>query len=351
MIKRDHLMKFARDLAAQRANLRPSLVAAYIAGSVARGDPPLGEAADLDLFLIDEAPGAALPAPEDVQIAPQIVAEITYRRAEFYKDTGALRAHCWLGPEIAEGLALHDGRHFFERIQAGVRGRFDQPMHVHARAQGFVAWAQGELAALAPAMQAPHPGPPDARQLSSFALALQFAAEALITLDHAVGPARRLMLRLDDAAQVFGRPDLYQDFLNTMNALGLTPDEGEALVSIWASMYDAAGEFHRGEWGEEFFVQPLRRNYYEQALRAMLAEGRARDIAWLLLYTGSACASQVRQHAPAGADYLYLDKWNRALERLGLDSGAGFARGVGLLRAYVGKVTEFVEWWAEMEGA
>jgi len=82
-----------------------------------------------------------------------------------------------------------------------------------------------------------------------------------------------------------------------------------------------------------------------------LVEGRQRDMAWLLLYTGSACANQVQQHAPAGAEFLYHDKWNRALERLGLYPGAAFARAVGLTRAYVEKVAEFVAWWAEMEGA
>jgi hypothetical protein len=187
--------------------------------------------------------------------------------------------------------------------------------------------------------------------LSSLALALQFAAGAIITLDHAVGSARWLALRLDEAGRVFGRPDLYTDFLETLNAGGLTADEAEALAGIWAALYDAAGEFHRGEWGEDFIVQPLRRAYYERAVRALLAEGRGRDAAWLLLYTGSACANQVQQHAPAGADYLYRDRWNRALERLGLDTTAGFGQGVGRVRAYVDKVEAFVEWWGEQEGA
>jgi hypothetical protein len=343
MIRREQLMKFARDLAAERANQRHSILAAYIAGSVARGDQPLGEAYDLDLFLVDGAVDAVLPAPEDLRLSPEIVAEITYRRADFYRDTAMLRDHHWLGPEIAEGLALYDPRHYFERVQAGVRGRFDQPMHIFARAQGFVEWARGELARLA--------ADPGSHQLTSFALTLQFAAGAVIALDLAVGAARRLALRLEEAALVFERPDLYDDFLHTLNAASLTADEAEAFISIWAALYDAAAEFHQGDWGEDFFVQPIRRSYYESAARALAADGRGRDAAWLLLYTGAACANQVRLHAPTGAAYLYLEKWERALERLGLKSPQGLARATGLLHAYVDKVAAFVEEWGEREGA
>ena len=41
----------------------------------------------------------------------------------------------------------------------------------------------------------------------------------------------------------------------------------------------------------------------------------------------------------------------RALERLGLKSAEGLAHATGLLRAYVDKVTVFVEQWGEREGA
>lgn len=354
MIKRDTLMKNARDVAAQRASVRPSIIAAYLTGSVARGEPSLGEACDLDLILIDDAQrsGSPLPPSEDVRLSTEIVVEITYRRPEFFKDTAALRNHHWLGPEIAQGLALHDPNHFFERVQAGVRGRFDQPTHVYARAQGFLEWARGDLAAIAPCLaEGPASERPTSAQLSSFALTLQFAAGAVLTLDRVVGSARRLMVRLDETAHVLGRPDLYAQFVEALNAASLTEEEIEALLSIWAALYGAASEFHRGEWGEDFFVQPVKRNYYERAMRALVAEGRGRDAVWLALYTAAACANQVSLYAPAGAAYLYLEKWERALERLGLNSAAGFARGVGLARDYVEKVTEFVEWWGEQEGA
>jgi hypothetical protein len=351
MIKRDTLMKYARDLAAQRANQRPSILAAYIVGSVARGDAPFDEAYDLDLFLIDESPGIILPAPEDVRLTPQIIAEISYRRPEFYKDTARLRDHHWMGPEIAEGLALYDPRHFFERVQAGVRGRFDRPVHIHARAQGFLDWARGELAALDPLPEAGPAAAPTGEAIHHFAHTLQFAAGALLSLDLAVGPPRRLLVRLGEAGRALGRPDLYTFFLQTISAADLTPDEVEQLIAMWGSLYGAAAEFHQGEWGEDFFVHPMRRSYYERALRALAAEGRGRDGAWLLLYTGNACANQVRQHAPEGPSFIYLEKWDQTLGRFGLGSAETFAQAVGLLRDYVRQVEEFVEQWAEREGA
>ena len=197
----------------------------------------------------------------------------------------------------------------------------------------------------------PDATPPTPPQICSLARCLHCAAGAVLALDGVVGSARRLMPRLRETAGAFGRSDLYADFVEAVNAASLTPEEIEALLAVWTTLYTAAGEFHRGEWGEDFVVQPIRRGYYESAMRALVADGRGGDIVWLALYTAGVCANQIHLHAPAGAANLYLEKWERLLERLGLGSADGFIRGVGQARDYLGRVTEFVETWGESEGA
>ncbi|MBI3761741.1 MAG: hypothetical protein HY260_07745 [Chloroflexi bacterium] len=351
MIRHDTLLKNARDLADQRAELRPSIVAIYVAGSVARGEPPFGGATDIDLIVVDNPSGGALPEPEDVRLSSEIVAEITYRRPDFFRDTPALRDHHYLGPEIAEGLALHDPRHFFERVQAGVRGRFDGPPHVFARARSSLEWARGELDAILPWLETSRPESPTLDQIRRLAGALQFAATAVLVLNRVPASIRRLMLRLSETAETFGRPDLYSKFAHALNADSLTPDEVEALLSIWATLFDAAEEFHQSDWGEDFFIQPVRRNYCERAMKTLAAEGRERDTAWLLLHAGAACANQIQLHAPPGAANLYFEKWQRLLERFGLGSTADFAQAVGLARDYLEAVSDFVDDWGVKEGA
>ena len=206
-IERATLIKIARDTAAQRLGARPSLLSAYLTGSVAAGEPLLGEATDIDLVLIDAAQPPA--AREVIRLTDQVVLDIQHRHRDEYSNPKSLRAHPWRGPELAEPLFLLDPTHFFELAQASARGQFHRAEYVAARARTFAAWARGELhVGLLPGAEPEAPV-----TLANFCQALLYAANAVISLTGFPGAGRRLVMKLEAAARKLGQPDRYADFM------------------------------------------------------------------------------------------------------------------------------------------
>ena len=81
-IERATLLKIAKDAAQQRLTARPSLISAYLIGSVAANEPLLGDATDIDLVLIDSNPPPV--AREVVRLTDQVALDIHHRgRADY----------------------------------------------------------------------------------------------------------------------------------------------------------------------------------------------------------------------------------------------------------------------------
>jgi predicted nucleotidyltransferase len=68
-ITRQHLIDLARNEALKRADLN-NVLSAYLIGSVASGDPLLGDTADIDLVLIHQ--GEAPSQRETVRLSHQV---------------------------------------------------------------------------------------------------------------------------------------------------------------------------------------------------------------------------------------------------------------------------------------
>ena len=143
LIERATLIKIARETAARRMAERPSLLSAYLIGSVAADEPLLGQATDIDLVLIDIDP--PVTPREVIRLTDQVVLDIHHRARDEYANPKSLRLHPWLGPELAEPIFLADPRHFFELAQSSARGQFYRAEYVAARARTFLAWARAAL--------------------------------------------------------------------------------------------------------------------------------------------------------------------------------------------------------------
>jgi hypothetical protein len=331
-IERATLIKIARDTAAQRMAARPSILSAYLIGSVGAGEPMLGGATDIDLVLIDASPPPA--AREVIRLTDQIALDLHHRHRDQYTNAKLLRGHPWLGPELAEPLFLHDPTHFFELAQASARGQFHRPDHVAARARGFVSWARAELhVGLLPGME------PDAPvTLANYGQALLFAANAAITLTAFPAAGRRLAMKLEAAARKLQRPDLYDGFLALLAGPQLERAAAEPLLAGWLAAYRA------GQTSTDEIIHPARRTIYERGFRAQIEADRAADMAWLMLVTWNAC----RDHLPH--DPQQDAAWQAFLSRLALVDPAAYTARVAQAIDYVTNVADLVEKWADSNG-
>jgi hypothetical protein len=332
-IERATLIKIARDLAAQRLSARPSLLSAYLIGSVAAGEPMLGDATDIDLVLIDSNPPPA--AREIIRLTDQIALDLHHRHRDLYTNAKSLRGHPWLGPELAEPLFLHDPTHFFELAQSSARGQFHRPENVAARARAFVAWARAELhVGLLPGAEPEAPV-----SVANFTQALLNAANAAITLSAFPGAGRRLVMKLEAAARRQQRADLYEGFLALLAGPQLDRPVAESLLTSWLAAYRA------GQASSDELVHPARRTIYERGFRAQIEADRAADMAWLMLHTWNTCRLNMPRDPEQDA------QWQAFLDHLGLAEPAGYARRVSQAVDYVSLVDELVEQWAAANGA
>ena len=332
LIERATLIKIARDTAARRMAERPSLLSAYLIGSVAADEPLLGQATDIDLVLIDLDPPAT--PREVIRLTDQVVLDIHHRARDEYANPKSLRRHPWLGPELAEPIFLADPRHFFELAQSSARGQFYRAEYVAARARTFLAWARAALhIGLLPGAEPEAPV-----SLADLGQALLFAANAGITLAGFPGAGRRLVMKLEAAAGKLGAPELYDEFMALFGGPSFPPVEGEGFLSDWLAAYQA------GQSATDESIYPARRSIYERGFRAQFQADRAAETLWLMLVTWNACMGNV----PAGV--THEPRWDAFLDRLGLLDPAARAARIRQAIDYVSLVDRLVEAWAADNG-
>ncbi|MBL8044968.1 MAG: hypothetical protein JNL09_00420 [Anaerolineales bacterium] len=331
VIERSTLLKIAQDTAAQKMAERPSLLSAYLTGSVAANEPLLGEATDIDLIFIDSAPPLTR---EVVKLADQVVLDVQYRSREEYAHPKDLRVHPWRGPEMCEPIFLRDPRHFFELAQSSARGQFHRPDHVAARARAFITLGRTAL------HLSPLPGavPSAPVTLANFCQALMCTANAAMTLTGFPGAGRRLVMKLELAARKLNQPAVYDDFMTIFGG-ELPAAQAQLLLADWSAAYQA------GQTAEDELIHPARRTVYERGFKALIDADRAAEMEWLMLYTWQA----VMRHLPGNS--VHAENWIAFLERLRLAAPADFRARVTEARTYLDQIDALVETWADKNGA
>lgn len=326
-ITREKLVELARR-EAERQGAAEGVVAVYGIGSLARGDPLLGGAADIDLVVIhrDTPPlrREVIPLSEEVHL------DIAHHTRQAYEKPRQLRVHPWNGPAICEPLFLHDPQHFFEWVQAGVRGQFFRAENRLARAAAFLRAARQRRQGL---RQAPS-------WVQAFAKAALEAANAAACLTGFPAAGRAAALGLRERLLGLGRPDLYAGFLALLGAQDLDGWRAPEWLSAWGRAFDAARA------SSDPALHPGRRLYYLRAFQSLAEAGEVEALVWPLLTTWSRAVSSLRG-SPAVAEHT--PTWEAALAALGLDP-AQRPRREQELEAYLDEVEAFLETWAQEQG-
>jgi hypothetical protein len=327
MIDRATLLKIARDTASQRMAARPTIRSAYLTGSVAANEAMLGEATDIDLIFIDANPPPV--TREVIRLTDQVALDIQHRHTAEYAQPKLLRVHPWRGPELCEPYFVSDPTHFFELAQASARGQFHRPDFVTERARAFLELARGELhVGLLPGSE-----PSEPVTFAALSRALLYAANAVISLTAFPGAGRRLVLKLEAAAQKLKRPDVSGNFIALFE--GNITDH----LANWSAAYRA------GQSLTDELIHPARRTIYERGFAAQAQADRAADGLWLMLFTWQALMKNIPTDSPQA------DAWITFLEALDLASPTGLAQKVSDAHDYLDLAVQVVDSWAEQNGA
>jgi len=328
-VTRAKLIELARREVEGRASLDGGLLSAYLIGTVASGDPLLGDAADIDLVLIHD--GEPVAEREVMPLSDLIHLDIHHHPRRLYAQPPLLRVHPWLGPALCQPVFLYDPTHFFERAQAGARGQFHRPDYVRARATAFLERARRFHASLQQAD----------RWLADYLVAVLDGANSGGTLAGFPAAGRRVALGLQSLSQELSRPEIYGGFLRLIGAEGVSQAEVAAWIASLARLYDVISEVQA-----EPLLSPARRAYYLAGLQALGEAGDHEAAIWPLLQLWARC---VRSLEPSAAE-LHQADWDAARERLGLTPGQAQLR-ADQLETYLDHIEVVIEEWAEQHGA
>jgi hypothetical protein len=329
-VTREKLIQLARKEVERRASLDGGLLSGYIIGSVAAGDPLLGETGDIDLVLIHD--GEPEAEREVIPLSDEIHIDVHHHPRRFYAQPPQLRVHPWLGPALCEPIFLYDPTHFFERAQAGARGQFHRPDHVRARAAAFLDGARRLHSALAPG----------GRWMAGYLAAVRDAANAAGTLAGFPAAGRRVALALQALSDDLGHPEVYGGFLRLLGAEDLSPAEAGPWLSSLARAYDVVATDNPSP-----MLAAARRGYYLAGFQALVNGGEPHAAIWPMLEVWESCLHSLGE-APRAIPLRA--EWHAARERLGLAEGQAQSR-TDQLESYIDHVETVIEEWAERHGA
>ena len=324
-ITRDMLLRTARETAQKRAFDDPSLVAAYLTGSLRSDNPFLGDSTDVDIVFIH--PDTPPLRRELVALTPNVHLDILHVPQSDYAKPRELRVNPWLGPELYDPLPLLVSGHFFEFVQAGVRDKFNDHESILTRARTSCTHARQIWSGL----QADSRTGPDL--LLAYLKSIVHAVNAVaLSVNGTPLAERRLLLQFPIHAEEAGKPELADALLELLGAGNLDMD-GEMLsacLAAWEQDFTLAA----GTPGVEPRISMIRLNYYMLACQAMLEGESPHTILWPLLLTWTYSARSL----PAAQ----RKTWESTCLGMGL-LGSGFTEKLDCLDRFLDVIEEMLE--------
>jgi predicted nucleotidyltransferase len=332
-VTRESLIRIAKETAQERAFNDRDIIAAYLTGSLVASeiDPILGGTADIDvIFVHAEEPKHRR---EFVKLTPDFHLDISHRAKAEFKRPRELRLDPWLGWEMYDPMLLYEREKFFEFVQAGLRAgfEFNAPAPALQRSRLLLSQARGIWRDLLAIENTLTPG-----DVSHYMKSLYHAVNSVAELSGPPLQERRLMLEFPPRAETAQRPGMSAGLLGLLGASGLDPALISEWLPDWRLAFEAAAENPRVDQR----IHPARLNYYEKAIRAMLAGEHPHAALWPLLQTWALAVDVLPDHAGA---------WNMACEQLGFSS-SHFEAHVNGLDQYLDEVEILLDELATQHG-
>ena len=332
-VTRESLIRIAKETAQERAYNDRDIIAAYLTGSlVSDTDPMLGGTTDIDIIFVHaEEPKHRR---EFVKLTPDFHLDISHRAKAEFKRPRELRLDPWLGWEMYDPMLLYEREKFFEFIQAGLRAgfEFNAPAPALQRSRLLLSHGRGIWRDL---LETGNPLTP--QDVAQYMKSIYHAVNAVAELSGPPLQERRLLLEFPPRAETAQRPGMTAALFGLLGASHLDPAFINDWIPEWRLAFEAAAESSRVDPR----IHPARLNYYEKAIRSMLAGETPRAALWPLLQTWTLAVDVLPNHA--------VDAWRAACEQLKLTS-AGFEDHVSGLDQYLDEVEVLLDELATQYG-
>ena len=301
-VTRESLIRIAKETAQERAFNDRGIIAAYLTGAlVSDSDPLLGGTADIDIIFVHaEEPEQKR---EFVKLTPDFHLDISHRAKAEFKRPRELRLDPWLGWEMYDPMLLYERERFFEFVQAGLRAgfEFNAPAPALQRSRILLSHGRGIWRDLLEIEETVNP-----RHVAKYMKSLYHAVNAVAELSGPPLQERRLMLEFGPRAETAKRPGMSSGLTGLLGASHLDP----AFINDWLPEWRLAFEAAAEKSEVDLRIHPARLNYYEKAIKAMLAGETPRAALWPLLQTWTLAVEVLPEQS--------LDAWRAACGQLKL---------------------------------
>jgi hypothetical protein len=333
-VTRESLIRIAKETAQERAFNERGIIAAYLTGSLVspETDPMLGGTADIDIIFVhaDEPKHRR----EFVKLTPDFHLDISHRAKGEFKRPRELRLDPWLGWEMYDPMLLFEREKFFEFVQAGLRAgfEFNAPAPALQRSRLLLSHARGIWRDLLEMTDTVTP-----KDVGHYMKSLYHAVNAVAELSGPPLQERRLMLEFAPRAETAQRPGMNTALIGLLGASNLEASTISEWLPAWKLAYAAAMESSRVDPR----IHPARVNYYEKAIKAILAGENPHAALWPLLQSWTLAAEVLSDSA--------LETWHSACEQLSL-TASGFEDHVNGLDQYLDEVEILLDELATQHG-
>jgi hypothetical protein len=320
-VTRESLLRIAKETAQERAYNNADIVAAYLTGSMLNVDPMLGGTADIDIVFVHK--NQPNQFREFVKLTPDFHLDISRRTKDEFKSPRELRGDPWLGYEMYDPILLYEREKFFDFVQASLRAgfEFEKPPLILQRCRKMLAHGRGIWMDLADVDE----GTVGPKEVKKYMKSLFHALNAVAELSGPPIQERRLLLEFPARAEASGKPGMAAGVLGLLGANRVNADK----LNLWFSDWKSAFKFASENSGADIRIHPVRANYYEKAINAMLEGDVPFAALWPLLHTWTLAAEVLEGD--------HLNFWQKAASELGL-LGEGFAEHVDGLDQFIDEI-------------
>jgi hypothetical protein len=302
-VSRESLIRIAKETSQERAYNDPTIVAAYLTGSLVSGaDPMLGGTTDIDLVFVHNSPPAL--SRQIMKLTPDFHLDIRHRSKSEFRSPRELRTDPLLGWELYNPMLLLQRDTFFDFFQAGLRAGFEfhTPSLVLARCRKLHAAARSGWMDLMEVVGEKA----GAQEVKRYLLALADTANTVAELNGGPLGERRLLMDFPARAQAAERPDFTAALFNLIGAGQVDSSILAKWLEPWKSAFLAAAEVGK----VDVRIHAARLNYYEKAIRSLLEGDTPLGGLWPLILTWTLAVGVL--------DEPMLSVWSDACRQLGL---------------------------------
>lgn len=333
-VSRESLIRIAKETTQQHVYNDRGILSVYLTGSLVQDDidPLLGGSTDIDLIFVHaEEPKHRR---EFIKLTPDFHVDIGHRARAEFKRPRELRLDPWLGWEMYDPMLLFEREKFFEFVQAGLRAgfEFNAPAPALQRSRSLLSHGRQIWRDLLEVEDTVAP-----KDVSKYLKSLYHAVNAVAELSGPPLQERRLMLEFASRAETAQRPGMNAGLIGLMGGSSLDPSQISTWVPDWKLAFEAASEIDTVDTR----IHPARLNYYEKAIRAILAGETPHAALWPLLQTWTLAVNVLPGHA--------VDAWRSACSQLGM-VGAAFEEHVEGLDQFIDEVEALLDDLAKEHG-